>query len=378
MNRYSFLTLLFILLLSSCTSQMEYRDAEVSAVGHLYEPLDGKNLTLLSSASASLYFEWEAAKAEDGGAPLYELLFFRSDKAEEAPFYAMVSDNNGSFNHATVSHKALNRVLGLAGIKGGASGDIYWSVRSSRGLNSEQSALRHKLTLTSILGFDEIPGRLFISGEALAASEGGVREFSSSESGVFEVFVQLAGSKPFRLYDTADGAGRTFGLSGGHVVESSDPSTLEHEGIYRMTLDFNTASLKMVEIKDMGFFFSPGNKVTLDMPYIGKGMFRGEGIIAFHQESWGRDQRYKFLMTYADGTKQMWGTVHTTDVAPGPAKADDPYFHMVEKSMNQWDDKWKLNNEYDGAKEGYNPGAVTRITAIFAGEHYTHHVELVK
>ena len=28
-----------------------------------------------SSASASLFFEWESAKAEDSGAPLYEVVF---------------------------------------------------------------------------------------------------------------------------------------------------------------------------------------------------------------------------------------------------------------------------------------------------------------
>ena len=38
----------------------------------------------------------------------------------------------------------------------------------------------------------------------------------------------------------------------------------------------------------------------------------------------------------------------------------------------------ELNNEFDGAADGANPGAVTRISVIFSGDNYTHHVELVK
>jgi len=81
-------------------------------------------------------------------------------------------------------------------------------------------------------------------------------------------------------------------------------------------------------------------------------------------------------MIYADGTRQMWGTKNTTDSNPGDISADDPYFYIAETPDNQWDQKWKLNNEFDGAADGANPGAVTRISVIFTGENYTHHVEL--
>jgi len=42
---------------------MEYKDSKVSSVNQLYEPTDGKEVVLQSSASASLFFEWESAKA---------------------------------------------------------------------------------------------------------------------------------------------------------------------------------------------------------------------------------------------------------------------------------------------------------------------------
>ena len=110
--------------------------------------------------------------------------------------------------------------------------------------------------------------------------------------------------------------------------------------------------------------------------YVGNGVFCGQDKIEFKQEGWGRDQRYKFLMTYADGSIQYWGTKNTTDSNPGAATPEDPYFYIMETPDNQWDQKWKLNDEFDGAADGHNPGAITKISVIFNVENYTHKVEL--
>ena len=51
-----------VLFATSCTEDMEYKDSKVSSVNQLYEPTDGKEVVLQSSASASLFFEWESAE----------------------------------------------------------------------------------------------------------------------------------------------------------------------------------------------------------------------------------------------------------------------------------------------------------------------------
>ena len=61
--------------MSACTSDMEFKDSQVSAITQLYEPADGKSVTLQASATASTIFAWEAAKAEDSGSPLYEVVY---------------------------------------------------------------------------------------------------------------------------------------------------------------------------------------------------------------------------------------------------------------------------------------------------------------
>ena len=44
-----------VLFATSCTEDMEYKDSKVSSVNQLYEPTDGKEVVLQSSASASLF-----------------------------------------------------------------------------------------------------------------------------------------------------------------------------------------------------------------------------------------------------------------------------------------------------------------------------------
>lgn len=369
-----------VLFSTSCTKDMEYKDVQVSAVSQLYEPTDGQSVTLVASSTASLFFEWAAAKAEDSGAPLYEVVFDKEDGDFTNPIYRVVSDNNGVRNYATITHKVLDKVGKAAGINGGETGTIKWTVVASRGLNSVMATQARTLTMTCLKGFSELPNQIYLTGEA---TEGGTDILQAipcampDELGVFEVFTKLEEGKSYRLVDNnSEGANSYYVNESGVIIEGEGETTVTKSGIYRIVLDFTTASIKMTEIQSLGFFFCPSNEVTFELPYKGRSVFEGESVVEFKQESWGRDQRYKFLMIYADGTRQMWGTKNTTDSNPGDVSADDPYFYIAETPDNQWDQKWKLNDEFDGAADGANPGAVTRISVIFTGENYTHHVEL--
>lgn len=379
---YVFVMCLTVLFSTSCTKDMEYKDVQVSPVTQLYEPTDGQSVTLVASSTASLFFEWAAAKAEDSGSPLYEVVFDKVDGDFSNPVYRVVADNNGVRSYATITHKVLDKIGKAAGINGGETGTLKWTVVASRGLNSAMATESRTLTITCLKGFTELPNQVYLTGEA---TEGGTDITKAvpcsmpNELGVFEVFTKLEEGKSYRLVDNNSADAKSYYVNeSGVIIEGQGETTVSKGGIYRIVFDFTTASVKMTEIQSLGFFFCPSNEVTFELPYKGNGVFEGESVIEFKQESWGRDQRYKFLMTYADGTTQMWGTKNTTDSNPGEAAADDPYFYITETANNQWDQKWKLNNEFDGAADGANPGAKTRISVIFSGDNYTHHVELVK
>lgn len=377
---YALVVCVAMLFSTSCTKDMEYKDVQITPVTQLYEPTDGQSVTLVASSTASLFFEWAAVRAEDSGSPLYEVVFDKEDGDFTNPLYRVVADNNGVRNYATITHKVLDKIGKAAGINGGETGTVKWTVMASRGLNTAMSTQVRTLTMTCLKGFTELPNQVYLTGEA---TEGGNNVAQAvpcampGELGVFEIFTKLEQGKSYRLVDNnSDDAKSYYVNESGVIIEGEGETTVAKSGIYRIVFDFTTASVKMTEIQSMGFYFCPSGEVTFDLPYKGLGVFEGESVVEFKQESWGRDQRYKFLMTYADGSTQMWGTKNTTDSNPGEASADDPYFYIMETPDNQWDQKWKLNNEFDGAADGANPGAVTRISVIFAGDNYTHHVEL--
>lgn len=192
-----------VLFATSCTEDMEYKDSKVSSVNQLYEPTDGKEVVLQSSASASLFFEWESAKAEDSGAPLYEVVFDKEGGDFSKPIYKVLSDNGGSLSYATISHKTLNKVGAAAGLNSGETGTLVWTVMASRGLNSVMAKESKKLTITRLVGFEEIPAQLYLTG---SATEGGMDASkavacASPEKDKFEVFTKLEGGKTYKLVD---------------------------------------------------------------------------------------------------------------------------------------------------------------------------------
>ncbi|MFT3902027.1 MAG: SusE domain-containing protein [Niabella sp.] len=358
---------------------MNFKDTTVTPVKALYSPVDNRSVKLLASASASLYFEWEAVRAEDGGAPSYEVVFDKKDGDFSKPLYKVVSDRNGFSNGATITHKILNSVAIKAGIEPGGTDEIKWTVFASRGINTVKSDQSRLLTVTSLLGFADLPDEVFISGEG---SEGGDNlstglPFKQNAVGEFEIYTKVEAGKKYHFTDRNNGTPRVFYSDNGSTLKESDGTdgiTADKTGIFRINLDFNTASISYTEITSMGLFFSPSNAVILNLDYQGKGIWKGTGVINFKQESWGKDQRYKFQMgTIANGTSAtvQLGTVNGTDNPPTDASPASYYYVRVMPSLSQWDDKWKFIDAVDGKS--------TTITLFLQGSApYTHSVTVNK
>lgn len=377
MKKYIYGAMILLAGLTACTNDMEFKDAKVTAVNELYEPVSGKAVTLAASSTASTYFAWEPCLTEDSGSPLYEVVFYKPGETD--PIYRIAADGNGFHSYATILHKDLNRVCKAAGFSQGNSGTVEWTVSSSRGLNEKLSSERWSLKLTSIEGLEEIPSALFITG---AATEGGTdvskaMEFASLGDGEYEIFCRLESGKEYYFVDNKTNSDpNRYYLEGLKIREGSGTSTVSESGVYRIVCDVNSASVTMTLVKTMGYYFSPTNKIEFLLPYVGNGMFQGHGVVNFSRESWGRDQRYKLCMQLGDDSWIWWGTKNTTDSNPNGLPMTDPYYYIQDKGamydssgdpISRWDDKWKFDNEFDGAD--------TQITAIFNVANYTHHVE---
>jgi hypothetical protein len=358
--------------ISSCTQELEWKDSGVTAPGELFAPENNKSITLLSSATASVVFEWGSAYAEDGGAPMYEVVFDEAGGDFSEPLYRVNADLGGSLNKATILHKTLNSIAGMAGAKSGEATTLQWTVVAYRGLSKAAAAQSMALNVTRFFGFDELPGQLYV----LNSDESSPVACASPANGEFEVFVKLDAGKGFTLNSSADGSGTAYCISGDRIIEGNDGYKVPESGVYRLYFDFTVASFTAInKVEKAVLFFCPTNSETIEMPYQGNGVFSGQGVISFKQESWGRDQRYKFHMYYADGTMIVWGTKNNTDSAPNGAALTDPYYYIAETPNNQWDQKWKFDSQYDGDAVSAQPGAVTKLSLIFNVANYTHHVE---
>lgn len=291
--------------------------------------------------------EWAASYAEDSGAPMYEVLFDEVGGDFSEPLYSVAADANGSATAATISHKTLNAIAGLAGAKAGETANVQWTVRAWRGIVNATCTAARSLSLTRYFSIENIPGSLYITGSALDEASSSVL-CASPANGEFEVFVKL---KSGSIYFT-DGADANFAISGDKVAEGSNAGySISEAGIYRISLDFNVASVTGInKVETMAFYFCEGNN-EVALPYIGNGQFQGDVQMDRVQASWGTDERYRFHMTYADGTKIVWGAVASNDGKPAKMEEGDSYFTMYEYpldgSFDQWSMKWKWHGDFD-------------------------------
>ncbi|MDP4183967.1 MAG: SusE domain-containing protein [Bacteroidota bacterium] len=364
-----------ILSLASCAKDDSLSNLNVNAVQTLYEPINNKSVVLQTSATASVYFEWEPALSEDGALTLYQVAFDKEGGDFSNPLYVATADNNGANTHVSITHKQLNKIAALAGIASSATGKLSWTVISSKGVNPKAGASSNTLEVTRLAGFAEVPSSVYITGEG---SEGGsdltnASEMKSISDGVFEIYTKLTAGKTYYFTDANVGTPRTFYTdSKGTLLEGATPCTVTTTGVYRIDLDFSIGASTMTQISKCEFFFCPLNQFQFALDYVGNGVWTAKSEpITFKQESWGRDQRYKFRMTTVDSSGnpsyEWWGAPASLD---SPPTGVDSYYNLVPADNSQWNDKFKLASEMDGA-------LVDMSVIMSASGPYTHSVKKV-
>jgi hypothetical protein len=368
------IALSLLLAFTGCQDE-ELSNTNVTPVKSLYEPTNAKSVVLQSSASATLYFEWEPAKAEDSGMVLYEVAFDKEGGDFSAPIYRMASDNNGGYNHATISHKQLNKIAAMAGIQSAATGKLIWTVFSSKGINDVKAAESRTIELTRLAGFAEVPVDVYVTGDA---SEGGTdltkaSIMKSTANGEFEVYTKLTTGKTYFFTDAKVGSPRKFYTDKGLVKEGTTGSTVAKTGIYRIKLDFNVGSCIYTEITNMQLFFCPTNTFLFSLDYQAKGAWKASSKpITFKQEGWGRDERYKFKMTTVNSageTVEEWLGTPNTDSRP-TASSPASYYYLYPVDNSQWNGKFKFAGEIDNS--------LADVSVLLQAESpYTHEIKKV-
>jgi hypothetical protein len=330
------------------------------------------SVTLDVTSSSTVQLAWTGGGAADGGIVLYEVLFDKAGGSFADPVAVMPSDL-GAGQTLTLSHATLNTIARKAGVAPNQTGSFIWTVRGSKGGVVKTYNGYETLNVTRGEGIDNMPERLFVAGSA--AREAG-QEFRVVQEGLYSIVTRLgAGSLRFTsekgggLVFHASDAGKLIEGEGDYNVQEA-PST----GLARITVDFNTLSLKIesVEAQLHAAWEATGVDFAV-LEYEGNGVFSGEGEAVFYGP--GRDgtpswcswveERYSFLVEI-DGAQKRWGSSFGgNSFTPD---GTEEFYYIYEFDKADWDALWKMDHALDLKN--------VRVTVwTNKDNHFTHMVE---
>lgn len=317
-----YLIIILSVLLFSCKKDNYNLNTNMQPVPKLTAPLDNKYIKLQPTTSATVSFEWEQARAEDGSLVQYEVAFDKADGDFSSPVAKYASDGGGVQNKLTLSHKDLNSIAGKAGIASLATGKLKWTVLAAKGYNIQKAAETKLIEVERPNGFAEIPADVFLTGEATEAGTdlSKALKLKATAPGVYEIYTSLKNGK-YHFASRNTGTPETYSISGTAVKEGGESEQTAGTKVYRLRLDFNNAAATVTELTTIGLWFAPDNKFLFEISYAGNGTWKAQNqLITFKQESWGRDERYKFRMKVidADGVagEEWFGSANSDNNRP--------------------------------------------------------------
>lgn len=367
-NIYSkLLIVICAVFLVSCDNDDTMSHTNVSAVNALYSPADNKFFDL--GAQSSAIFEWEAAKAEDNGAVLYDVVFDRENGDFSKPLYTIPSDGKGFQNKLNISFTELNKIAAMAGIASETIGKLKWTVYSTKGLNVQKSSISRIIEVQRPGGF-ETPDQLFITGTASEKGDVVADALSFKKTGAttFDIYTKLqAGS--YKFITRKNGTPEVFYIGEGKLKQDGATTYTGDSKVYKIHVDFSDGSTTMTEIKKIELWFPPLGVYLFEYTYAGDGIWKAANKhIEFKQESWGRDERYKFKFTVVNGattTEEWYGSVNSDNSRPDGDVAAS-YWYMVPVTNDFWNNSFKFASAVD------NKNVNAEINFSAAATAYTH------
>lgn len=371
--RFCMMALLSMLLITSCKKDEKPLNLTVTPVRNLTAPADQADIILQPATGASITFQWSAASTPDSGVILYEIAFDKADGDFSHPVYKTVSDGSGVQTQATVSQKDLNKIAALTGIAASSSGNVKWAVFASKATSEIISEETRTLKIERPAGFATVPDSLYIFGSATEAGDDVTKAIplTKTSDGLFELYTSLtAGS--YLLTDHPNATGTTYYIDANNnntiKLGSTPTNVTDTTKTYRLNYDFNVATSQAVEIQSISLFMSAYNTEIGQLNYIGNSTWEAANIpVVFYQFSWGRDERYKFIIHTSAGL-EYWGSQNADNVPPAGQPAS--YFYLLPVTNDQWSNTYKFPPAADNKS--------VKVDLFFkAGMPYMHQVTVL-
>lgn len=367
--RLAGLMVMVSLAITSCKKDERALNVDLTPVSALATPNENIDLKLDPTSAATVLFKWDAASTDDGGLILYELVFDKENGDFSQPIYKILSDGSGVNTQVSVSHRDLNKIANAAGIPASSVGKIKWTAMASKGYNAKIGSASRMISVERPAGFAESPTELYLTG---SATEGGADlskavKLRRNEEGVFEIYTSLKAGE-YVLTDKNTDGGKKFYIENGIIKEGNSTATVTGSTkFYRLNLDFSSAVAKSVEVQSIGLYMSAYGTEIGTLNYVGNGVFEAPRVpVEFFQFSWGRDERYKFVVHTTTGLEYMGSSNVNNDP---PAGKPASYFDLVPVSNSQWDNTYKFDPSADKKN--------VKVEVFLQADRYAHKISVL-
>lgn len=378
------LSILFPAAFYSCDKDERDINLNLTEVNNLFTPANNVYVKLQPHLGGSVNFEWEEAKAEDGSIVFYEVAFDQENGDFSKPFYKVVSENKGLLNKLSISHGDLSKIAQLGGAAFFQRKKFRWTVLASKGTNVKKAGLSAIIDLERPGGFDVLPGDLYLTGTATenGGTLGDALRMKRLAPGEFEIYSKLKAGN-YKFVDAITGTPKEYYLfddSGAKILGINGQSEFTGpDKIMRIRLNFNNVNGSLVEVKEVGLWYSAGNTIWFTMPYTSNGVWKKTGYtVTYTSMPWGLDERYKYRMVINDGTgdQNVWLN-YTGNDSPGqdgkwPHTTEYKVLNLATNNSSQWDWTWKFDRNY------LTQGAVADFTVSLRGSEATYSQEYKK
>lgn len=339
--------------IASCQEQYELNTDFITPT-ELSSP---SSIQLDVKSSVPVVLSWSGGGAVDGGIVQYEVMFDKGDGDFSKPLLTVKSDQ-GSEPMLSITQATINTIARNAGIHPDETGELKWTVNTSRAGVVKRTDKVATISVTRGDGIDNIPAELYLYGSATENGGQGGLMFRRVEEGVFQIYTKLStGDILFKSAATAN-AFSYYIDSNSKLKEGDGKLTVNMSTqISRLTVDFNTMSMTIDEIGSSVrcIWGATFNDIAV-LNYVGNGKFVGEGNIIFvdpsrpstNPPSWlsWTEERYYFIAK-VNGTDICWG--RADGVSPERPVGSEPasFYALCEFPWSQWDHLWKMKGSLD-------------------------------
>ena len=347
-----------LLLVVSCKEEYVF-NAQFKSPTSLNSPA---SVVIDVTSPDNIHLSWNGGGAESG-LVIYEVLFDKKGGDFSNPVYRSLSDL-GVDTTFTLTNALLNTISRKAGIATSSTGNVIWTVTTSKGGVVKKSDLSRTISVTRGSGIDYTGNTLFLFGTATENNGAGGQEMRKEADGVFVAYTkaEAAGNYYFKS-STATDAFVCHSDVTGKIVEGAgayDVTANATNEVYRITVDLNTQKLTIDLVTNLKAIWGVTFNVIGAMQYQGSGIFKADNctvkfIMSTRPDtnppswlSW-TEERYYFIATI-NGVDKCFGRRDGVS-SERPTGTETPdFYELIEFPWTQWDHLWKMSGALDMTK----------------------------